>query len=130
MAMPERLSTPLPSLPEGPASAASVGRVVAAPVVASAEFTAGPKRRSFTANYKLRILSKDRLRGGYRQDLGDSSSGGPVFFGPCATGGGSMMRGPWARSSRVSAGRKGRQPTLCRPILPRPIVRLPPCDPI
>jgi len=29
-----------------------------APVVASAEFTAGPKRRSFMAKYKLQILSE------------------------------------------------------------------------
>ena len=57
MVMPERRPGSLPSLPEGPASAASVGRVVAAPVVASAEFTAGPKRRSFMAKYKLQILS-------------------------------------------------------------------------
>ena len=70
MVMPERLLSSSPASPEGPASA---GRVVAGPVVASAEFTAGPKRRSFTANYKLRILSKDRLRGGYRRDLGHSS---------------------------------------------------------
>jgi len=49
--------------PEGPAAPASVGRVVAAPVVAAsvvaaAEFTAGPKRRSFTAKYKMQILSE------------------------------------------------------------------------
>ena len=36
----------------------SVERVVEAPVVALAEFTAGPKRRSFTAKYKLQILSE------------------------------------------------------------------------
>ena len=58
MVMPERLPAFVPSSPGGPASAASVGRVVAAPVVASAEFTAGPKRRSFTAKYKLQILSE------------------------------------------------------------------------
>ena len=57
MVMPERLPSSLPSSPEGPGSTASAGRVVAAPVVASAEFTAGPKRRSFTAKYKLQILS-------------------------------------------------------------------------
>ena len=55
MVMPERLPTSLPASPEGPTSA---GRVVAAPVVASSEFTAGPKRRSFTAKYKLQILSE------------------------------------------------------------------------
>jgi len=32
--------------------------VVAAPVVAAAEFTDAPKRRSFTAKYKLRILAE------------------------------------------------------------------------
>ena len=58
MVMPERLPSSLPSSPEGPGSTSSVGRVVAAPVVASAEFTAGPKRRSFTAKYKLQILSE------------------------------------------------------------------------
>ena len=58
MVMLERLPSSLPSSPEGPASAASVGRVVAAPVVASAEFTSGPKRRSFTAKYKLQILAE------------------------------------------------------------------------
>ena len=62
MVMPERLPSSLPSSPEGPASTASAGRVVAAPVVASAEFTSVPKRRSFTAKYKLQILSEtDRV---------------------------------------------------------------------
>ena len=58
MVMPERLPSSLPSSPEGPASTASAGRVVAAPVVTSAEFTAGPKRRSFTAKYKQQSLSE------------------------------------------------------------------------
>ena len=58
MVMPERLPTPLPSSPEGPASTASAGRVVSAPVMGAAEFTAVPKRRSFTAKYKLRILDE------------------------------------------------------------------------
>ena len=63
MVMPERLPCSLPSSPEGPASTASAGRVVAAPVVAapvvaSAEFTAGARRRSFTAKYKLQSLSE------------------------------------------------------------------------
>lgn len=58
MVMPERLLSSLPSSPEGPATMASTGRVVAAPVVGSAEFSAGPKRRSFTAKYKLQILSE------------------------------------------------------------------------
>lgn len=58
MVMPERLPTSLPSSPADPATPSSAGRVVAAPVVASAEFTTGPKRRSFTAKYKLQILSE------------------------------------------------------------------------
>ena len=66
MVMPERLPSSLPSSREGPASAESAGRVVAAP----AEFTAGPKRRSFTAKYKLQILSEtDRVT-----DTGDIST--------------------------------------------------------
>ena len=55
MVMPERLLSSLPASPKGPAPA---GRVVAVPVVASAEFTAGPKQRSFTAKDKLQILSE------------------------------------------------------------------------
>ena len=56
MVMPERLASVVPSSPESSASAAA--RVVAAPVVAAAEFTDAPKRRSFTAKYKLRILAE------------------------------------------------------------------------
>ena len=58
MVMPERLPTPLAASPEVSASMASAARVVAAPVVASAEFTAVPKRRSFSAKYKLQILAE------------------------------------------------------------------------
>ena len=58
MVMPEHLPTPLPAASEGPASTAPAARVVAAPVVASAEFTAVPKRRRFTAKYKLQILAE------------------------------------------------------------------------
>ena len=58
MVMPERLPTPLPAAPEDPARTASAARVVAAPKVVSAEFTAVPKRRSFTAKYKLRVLAE------------------------------------------------------------------------
>ena len=57
MVMPERLPPPLPVAPEGPASTASAARVVAANV-ASAEFTAVPKRRNFSAKYKLQILAE------------------------------------------------------------------------
>ena len=64
MVMPERLASVLPSSPEVPASEVSAARIVAAAVVASAEFTAVPKRRSFTAKYKLRILDEtDRAAG-------------------------------------------------------------------
>ena len=45
MFMPERLPSSLPSSPEGPACCGS------------AEFTSVPKRRSFTAKYKLQILA-------------------------------------------------------------------------
>ncbi len=58
MVMPERLPTPLAASPEVSASMASAARVVAAPVVASAEFTDAPKRRIFTAKYKLQILAE------------------------------------------------------------------------
>ena len=58
MVLPERLPTPLPSLPEVSASMASAARVVAAPLAASSEFTALPKRRSFTAQYKLQMLAE------------------------------------------------------------------------
>ena len=58
MVMPERLPTPLPAAPESPASSSPATRVVASPQMASAEFTAVPKRRSFTAKYKLQILAE------------------------------------------------------------------------
>ena len=58
MVMPDRLPPPLPSSAEIPASTAAAARVVAAPAVASAEFTAVPKRRRFTAKYKLQILAE------------------------------------------------------------------------
>ena len=82
MVMPERLLSSLPASPEGPAPAGRVvAAPVAAPVVASAEFTAGPKRRSFTAQYKLQILSEtdramdtDGISAILRRE-------GPVFLG-------------------------------------------------
>ena len=58
MVMPERLPTPLASSPEVPALTASAAGVVARPLAASPEFTALPKRCSFTANYKLQILAE------------------------------------------------------------------------
>ena len=58
MVMPERLPTPLASSPEIPALTASAAGVVARPLAASPEFTALPKRRSFTAKYKLQILAE------------------------------------------------------------------------
>ena len=60
MVMPERLPTPLSSSPEVPASKASGARFVAA----TAEFTARPKRRSFTAKYKLQILAETAVESG------------------------------------------------------------------
>ena len=56
MVMPERL--PTPASPEVSASIPSAARVVGAHVLASAEFTTVPKRRSFTAKYKLRVLAE------------------------------------------------------------------------
>lgn len=58
MVMPERLPNALPASPDVPASTTAAARVVAAPVAATAEFTDAPKRRSFTAKYKLRILEE------------------------------------------------------------------------
>ena len=58
MVMPERLPMPLPAAPESPASSSPSAQVVASPKVASAEFTAVPKRRSFSAKYKLQILAE------------------------------------------------------------------------
>ena len=55
MVMPEGLPTPLPASPDVLASTTAAARV-AAPVVPVAEFTVVPKRRSFTAKSKLRIL--------------------------------------------------------------------------
>ena len=70
MVMPERLPTTLPVSSEVSASTSAGARIVAAPVVAAAEFTAGPKRRSFTAKYKLRILEEtDRV-----EETGGASS--------------------------------------------------------
>ena len=47
------------STPDGPAA-----RVVASPAAPTAELTSTPKRRSFTAKYKLRILDEtDRAEG-------------------------------------------------------------------
>ena len=58
MVMPERRPTPFSTAPEVIASTASAGRIVVAPLVASSEFTALPKRRSFPAKYKLQILAE------------------------------------------------------------------------
>ena len=60
MVMPERLPTPLSSSPEVPACKASGAGFVAA----TAEFTARPKRRSFTAKYKLQILAETAVESG------------------------------------------------------------------
>jgi len=56
--MHERLPTPLPAAPEGPATTAPAARGVVAAKVVSAEVTAVPKRRNFSAKYKLQILAE------------------------------------------------------------------------
>ena len=58
MVMPERLPTALSSAPESPASSSPSAQIVVSPKVASAEFTAVPKRRNFSAKYKLQILAE------------------------------------------------------------------------
>ena len=58
MVMPEGLPTLLAAAPEVPALVVSAARVVATPLAASSEFTALPKRRSFTAKYRLQILAE------------------------------------------------------------------------
>ena len=58
MVMPERLPMPLPAALEGVALPAPAARVVVATKVASSEFTAVPKRRNFSAKYKLQILAE------------------------------------------------------------------------
>ena len=126
MVMPERLPGSLPSSPEGPASAASAGRVVAAPVVASAEFTAGARRRSFTAKYKLQILPEtDRVAdtGGISTILRREG----LYSSALSDWRGQREAAPWARFSHARAGRKRLRRTLCRLISPRPIARLPLC---
>ena len=58
MVMPERLPAALLFSPEVPGPATPGSRLVAAPVVATAEFTDAPKRRGFTAKYKFRVLAE------------------------------------------------------------------------
>ena len=58
MVMPERLPMPLPAAPEDVALPAPDARVVPAAKVVSAELTAVPKRRSFSAKYKLQMLAE------------------------------------------------------------------------
>ena len=58
MVMPERLPMPLAAALEGVALPAPAARVVVAAKVASAEFIAVPKRRNFSAKYKLQILAE------------------------------------------------------------------------
>ena len=58
MVMPERLPGALTASPGFEQSEMASARVVAAPVTATAELTDRPKRRSFTAKYKLRILEE------------------------------------------------------------------------
>ena len=58
MVVPERLPMPLACSSDVSASTASAAWVVAVPLAASSAFTALPKWRSFTAQYKLRILAE------------------------------------------------------------------------
>ena len=106
MVMPERLRTPLPALPEVSASTASAARVGAAPLAASSEFTALPKRRSFTAKYKLQILAEtDRAAetGGISAILRRE---GLLFLGLERLAGSARSRHPGARCSPARAVRK------------------------
>ena len=106
MVMPERLPTPLPSSPEVSASMPSAARVVASPVLASAEFTSVPKRRSFTAKYKLQILAEtDRAAetGGISAILRRE---GLLFLGLERLAGSARSRHPGARCSPARAVRK------------------------
>lgn len=58
MVMPERLPAALTASPDSQQPDMASARVVAAPVAATPELTDRPKRRSFTAKYKLRILGE------------------------------------------------------------------------
>ena len=58
MVMPECLPRASPASPDVAVSTVPAAWVVAVPVVALAEFTAVPKRRRFTAQFKLRILAE------------------------------------------------------------------------
>ena len=121
MVMPERLLSSLPSSPEGPASA---GRVVA-----SAEFTAGPKRRSFTAKYKLQSLSQtDRAMdtGGISAILRREG----LYSSALNDWRGQRDAGTLGALQPRQRGPENAAANPCRLILPRPIVRLPPCAPI
>ena len=105
MVMPERLPTPLPAAPEGPASTASPARVVAAAKVASAEFTAAPKRRNFSAKYKLQILAEtDRAAdtGGISAILRREG----LYSSALSDWRGQREAGAWARCSPARAVRK------------------------
>ena len=126
MVMPESLPSLLPLSPEIPASTAASARVVAVPVVSGAEFTEAPKRRSFTAKYKLRILDEtDRAAdtGGISAILRREG----LFSSALSDWRGQGEAGTLGRCSRARAVRKKQGPTRCRRSWPRPIVRLSPC---
>ena len=115
MVMPERLPMPLPSALEGVALPAPAARVVAAAKVASAEFTAVPKRRNFSAKYKLQILAEtDRAveAGGVsailrREGLYSRACIlGPVFFGLERLAGSAGGRHPGRPSAPPARSRK------------------------
>ena len=126
MVMPERLPTPLASSPEVPALTASAAGVVARPLAASPEFTALPKRRSFTAKYKLQILAEtDRATetGGVSAILRREG----LYSSALSDWRGSAKLAPWGHCSPARAVRKRLRSTRCKPNWPRPIVRMPRC---
>lgn len=126
MVMPERLPTPLPASGESPALTASSGRVVAAPIVASSEFTALPKRRSFTAKYKLQILAEtDRAAdtGGISAILRREG----LYSSALSDWRGQREAGTLGALQPRPRGPQRLRRTLCRLNWPRPIVRMPLC---
>ena len=91
-------------------------------MAATAEFTAAPKRRSVTAEYKLQLLAEtDRAAdtGGISAILRREA---PVFPG--------SERLAWPADAGMSGAVRTRlRRTLCRRSWPGPIVRMPPCPP-
>jgi hypothetical protein len=79
--------------------------VVPGPVAADPEVSERPRRRTFTAQEKLRILKEaDQATG----------IGAISIRQPCLNGAGSAMAGFWARSPRPGAGRNRQRPIRWR----------------